>query len=101
MPDFGEPIFSEIMYDPDPLEDDVVEWIEVKNVSMATIDLGNCVVEDRAAQSDTSVPAAESREGIFEPGAFILLAWNRRPHVRPADSFSRTSFLSLSVEWWR
>ena len=62
------------MYDPDPLEDDVAEWIEVKNVSMATIDLSNCVVEDRAAQSDTSVPAAELGEGTLEPRAFILLA---------------------------
>ena len=31
------------------------------------------MVEDRAAQSDTSVPAAELG-GTLEPGAFILLA---------------------------
>lgn len=77
--EFGELIFTEIMYDPDPLEDDVAEWIEVQNVSTSTIELANCVVEDRAAQGDAAVPAAALGDGILEPLEFILLARNSDP----------------------
>ena len=73
-PTFGMIQFTEIMYDSDQIDDDVGEWIELKNMSDRTASLQGCRVEDRVTRRDPEAPSAELGNGTLEPGAYLLLA---------------------------
>jgi hypothetical protein len=73
-PGFGMIQFTEIMYDPDQLEDDDAEWVELKNVSASPLDLTGCSIADRSTQNRSDNAGALLGNSILAPGGLILLA---------------------------
>ncbi|MCA9557179.1 MAG: lamin tail domain-containing protein [Myxococcales bacterium] len=68
VPQPGELVFTEIMYDPhDDLADATAEWFEVVNVTDAALTLDGCSVADTA---NNAVQLA----GVVGPGAVLLYA---------------------------
>lgn len=73
-PGFGMIQFTEIMYDPDQLDDDDAEWVELKNVSDRPLELTGCTIADRATQNNPDAAATVLGNLILAPGGLILLA---------------------------
>ena len=78
VPEIGELIISEFMYDPhgptdNRLDDEKAEWIELANLSDMSLDLSACTVEDNMAQPLNLGPL------VIQPNGFALLARSTNP----------------------
>jgi hypothetical protein len=72
----GDLVITEIMYNPDSLEDDVAEWFEIYNVSSRNLDLSMCTVQDGSLDNTTALTELQ-----IQPLSFILIGVNEDPMV--------------------
>lgn len=72
----GEVIFTEVMPDPDQLSDADAEWLELKNVSTAALELGGCRLTDADPSGDAVTIGGSVR---LEPAAIAIFAKSDSP----------------------
>lgn len=73
-PNFGELIVNELMYDPQTLEDDNGEWIELRNVSSSALNLNGCTVVDGDHRETLEIDGVSLGGLVLEAGDYLLLA---------------------------
>ena len=73
-PNFGELLINEVMYDPQTLIDDNAEWIELRNMSNASLNLNGCSVVDGNHRESIAEHGASLNGLIVEPGDYVLLS---------------------------
>ncbi|HND30910.1 MAG TPA: MopE-related protein, partial [Myxococcota bacterium] len=74
-PERGELIFSEVMFDADPVQDPEGEWVELANVGTVPLLLEGLSLDD--GSSEAELPGGE----VLLPGEVILLATTDDPAV--------------------
>lgn len=73
-PRTGELVITEIMDDPDPTDDDVGEWFEVRNIATATLALNGLTLRDADGEQvrfDTDL--------VLEPDGLLVIAASDDP----------------------
>lgn len=70
-PATGEVVFIELMPDPDVLSDSDAEWLEIKNVSNAALELEGCHLKDADPNADDLTIEGSVR---IDPGEILIFA---------------------------
>ena len=70
----GDLLITEIMADPSGISDSLGEWLEIRNVSGAAVDLSHCVLHD--GDDDSFGLSVVSVPLTMEPGAYWVLGTN-------------------------
>jgi hypothetical protein len=88
-PTEGEVIVTEIMANPSARPDATAEWIEVRNVSDAAVDLAGCVLGDDDGLTHTIATSV-----VVEPGAYATLAASSEPGFVPSAVYGSGYFIA-------